>query len=302
MTYEYPKALAHRREEILFFRERHLLFREAAHGAEAHGHAERGEHDPSAAAQEGARQRIAASRRNVQEQAHAAAPQSHPTPDTTQTTPHPEVPYQYPPLWEPKPLPPFPKEDFKRTAKVGFFLALPPLAVTVGAGMWAWNTLAKKVPPVRWVDTGVRKAASTVGEGLRSVGRTLAYPFKPPATLVMNAARPALRLSQRILHKVFVDWPHDLKRGFQKKYSFDENTDTLAMVTFGAKAIALYPLKLAKSVWDSAIQHPKTAAAIGLGLLGAHLNPGGIPAAAQQFVKLIFDILARIASGSGGAP
>lgn len=176
--------------------------------------------------------------------------------------------------WKPLPRPPL--RAIRNTVLTGAALAAPVLAVPAAAGWFAWKKLSN-VPPFRWVNNGVKRAASVAANAGSSALETATYLPRLGAALSMNTLRAGKHVVGRSLDATVGELYRDLRAAINHKFAFPEGTNLLAAIMMGVKRMLLLPKDVVKWYADMWKAHPK------LTLLGSIAIPwitlhGGWPA------------------------
>ncbi len=169
----------------------------------------------------------------------------------------------------------------------------PPLAILGGAA-WGTASLARKYfPPYRWLENGVKKAASFSG-GLAKDVRDTAYGLvgRPLNKFILNpiktvVLRPSINVANWIL-----DIPRDILHFVEAKLGIIEPREGHNKIDAAAVAF-LGAGHMAKSIIKEMWAHKKTTAVAIALLYGASLTPGGIPA----FLTALSSSFATIVKG-----
>lgn len=182
--------------------------------------------------------------------------------------------------WQEKPLPGLPAlSTIGKGAALGAAVALPTLALpaagafVVGRGVWRQ---ASKIPPFRWIDKGVRAGASAVGEGVNSIGKMAAYPFRFAGRLGLNT----LRSGKALILDPVREGINDVEAAINAKYFKDtkEHINLISSALIGLKTLAIkVGYELPKGALKQFIDHPiRTTVGVGL-TAGLLANAGWDP-------------------------
>jgi hypothetical protein len=186
--------------------------------------------------------------------------------------------------WKEKPLPGLPAlSTIGKGAALGAAVALPTLAIpaagafVVGRGVWRQ---AVKIPPFRWIDKGVRAGVSTVGEGVSSIGKMAAYPFRLGGRLALNT----LRSGKALIVDPMREGINDLEAAINAKYFKDskEHINLISSALFGIKSLAIkLGYELPAYIIKQLIDHPARTIIVGGLATGLLANAGWNPVLAS---------------------
>ncbi len=142
-------------------------------------------------------------------------------------------------------------------------VALPPLGIATlaaaGAGRYVGRRMSKQPISIgrAATDTFVRAPA----EGVKSIGRSLLFPFRWAGAAGMNTLKFAGNTVYRGLDATVFELYRDLRTVINHKFQFPEGTNLLAAMMLGVKRTMLLPKDAVRwyaGMWKA---HPKTTLA-----------------------------------------
>jgi len=97
-----------------------------------------------------------------------------------------------------------PKPNVQRlkAGAVAASLAVVPFAAGPALALYKAYKWSAKYPPMRWVDTGVRRGASAVGTGIKGIAETAAYLPRVATALTVDTAIMGKRIAGRTLNVI----------------------------------------------------------------------------------------------------
>ncbi|MDO8468584.1 MAG: hypothetical protein Q7S29_02395 [Candidatus Peribacter sp.] len=183
-------------------------------------------------------------------------------------------------------------------------IALPPLGIAglaaAGIGRYVGSKMTKQPLSIGQVvkDTFVRAPT----EGIKSVFRTLAFPFRWAGAAGINTLKFSGDKLYRGLDATVFELHRDVMKGINYKFKLPPGTNPVAASVIGLKAAALYPFKLTAVVAKGAMEHPIRTAVAAIMLTALASNPAGTIAAAGGIVNKILELIAAIVTKVGGIP
>lgn len=199
-----------------------------------------------------------------------------------------------------KPQHPFTSNNLLRTGVLALTVWNPLTMIPAITAYKAYDVL-RKAPVVRTVDGAIRRVAKeNVIEPVINTALATQDAIRTPVENIAKATttRPAAWILGRVR-----DTLADFRNAIVQNVGLKDPEGN----PIGLPGLALYATK--KLVWNTAAlpfrvlaasgkfigEHPTASAVIGLGLLGAHMQPNGIPAVASQLVQYAIAALKRAA-------